>query len=166
MKTLWLGLGSNIGNRAVHIRAALKELKPHGSDWTVAAFYLTAPRDMESQPDFLNTVTRCRTDLSAAEMLKRIHAIELKGGRNRASAPAKGPRTIDIDILQYGEDVGTWEVDGIGTLTIPHPSMHERLFVLRPLLDLDPELTDPRDGITWKIKASHLSEQRVKLYPI
>jgi 2-amino-4-hydroxy-6-hydroxymethyldihydropteridine diphosphokinase len=128
VKTLWLGLGSNIGNRAGHIRAALNELKPHGSDWIVAAFYLTAPRDMKSQPDFLNTVTRCTTELSAAEMLKRIHSIELKGGRRRASVPAKGPRTIDIDILQYGEDVGTWEVDGIGTLTIPHPSMHERLF--------------------------------------
>jgi 2-amino-4-hydroxy-6-hydroxymethyldihydropteridine diphosphokinase len=56
-------------------------------------------RDMKSQPDFLNTVTRCTTELSAAEMLKRIHSIELKGGRRRASVPAKGPRTIDIDIL-------------------------------------------------------------------
>ena len=104
--------------------------------------------------------------MSAVEMLKLIHMIELKGGRDRASVAAKGPRTIDIDILLYGKDVGTWEVDGIGYLTIPHPSMHERLFVLRPLLELNPDLSDPRDGVSWRTKASHLSGQRVKLYPI
>lgn len=166
MKSLWLGLGSNIGNRAGFIRDALNDLKPYGFDWSVAAFYQTAPRDMVSQPDFLNTVTRCRTEMSAVEMLKLIHMIELKGGRDRASVAAKGPRTIDIDILLYGKDVGTWEVDGIGYLTIPHPSMHERLFVLRPLLELNPDLSDPRDGVSWRTKASHLSGQRVKLYPI
>ena len=164
MNTVWLGIGANIGDRSSFIEAAIESLGGFLDNLISAPYYLTAPRDFLDQPDFLNTTVRGRTLLSPLELLDRIHIIEADGGRNRNDSPEKGPRTIDIDILLYDKLCRTYAGNNDSLLTIPHRSMHERLFVLRPLLDLDPELDDPRDGIPWKIKASHLSGQRVKLY--
>ena len=164
MSTFWLGIGANIGDRYSFIGAAVESLGSLFESLVVAPYYLTAPRDYLDQPDFLNTTVRGETSLSPLELLDRIHIIEADGGRNRDISQDKGPRTIDIDILLYDKLCRTYVRDNGGPLTIPHRSMHERLFVLRPMLDLDPDLDDPRDGIPWKIKASHLWEQRVKLY--
>jgi len=162
-----LGLGANIGDRLWHIEEAVRTLGLTLGDIRMAPVYVTAPRDYLDQDDFLNTVIKADTDLPPLELLSLLHAVEAEGGRVRTYSGAeriKGPRTIDIDILLYGELCRTFtDIDG-DLLTIPHKSMNERLFVLKPLLDLDPELIDPRDGRLWAEKASQIGEQQVKLY--
>ena len=130
----------------------------------MAPFYETAPQDVVDQPDFLNTVVSGYTTLSPVNLLQFVHRLEHEGDRVREGAIPKGPRTLDIDILMYGNTVGTWALPQGGELTIPHRSMHQRLFVLEPLLALSPKLIDPRDGEPWALKASRLLDQRVKLY--
>lgn len=165
MATLWLGLGSNIGDRRSHITEAVSRLGGFVHGIERGDLYETAPRDYLAQDDFLNTVIRGDCALPPAEILHLIHKIEQDGGRNRRSSPEKGPRTIDIDILLIDDLVFTADYgDGL-VLTVPHLSMHERLFVLQPFLDLNPQALDPRDGERWSVKASHLLEQRVKLFP-
>ena len=98
------------------------------------------------------------------ELLEQIHSIEAAGGRNRESGIEKGPRTIDIDILLFGNRAGTWRTEDGESLCIPHRSIGERLFVLKPILDLDPLLRSPVDGTLWADQASHLVDQKVMLY--
>ena len=162
MNTVWLGIGTNLGDRISHIDAAVKSLGGILANLKMASCYETAPRDFLNQPDFLNTVVVGTTSLEPLELLEKIHLIENEGGRTRSID--KGPRTIDIDILMYESIVRTFHGEYGSTLTLPHKLMGERLFVLKPLLDLDPDIVDPGDGVPWRIKASHLSEQRVKLY--
>lgn len=164
MDTVWLGLGSNIGNRTAHIAGAVDGLGAFLSGIRQGKLYETAPMDYADQDDFLNTVITGETDLSPAELIAVIQDLEKSGGRDRVTGVPKGPRTIDIDILLFGEMVFTERYgDGL-YVTVPHAAMHERLFVLKPLIDLSPDLKDPRDGVSWASKASHLREQRVKLY--
>ncbi|RKX99081.1 MAG: 2-amino-4-hydroxy-6-hydroxymethyldihydropteridine diphosphokinase [Spirochaetes bacterium] len=167
MSIVWLGLGTNIGDRLSHIESAIERLIPVLENISRAGLYDTAPRDFLDQADFLNTVVRGETDLSPLELLYVLHEVESKGGRDRAKLPGtplKGPRTIDIDILLYDNICSTFTGDDGGSLTIPHISMHQRLFVLKPLLDLDSEMKDPTDGVLWRYKASQIGDQRVKLY--
>ncbi len=167
MSTVWLGLGANIGDRLNHINNAIKKLHPVLENISRAPLYETSPRDFLDQADFLNTVVRGETDLSPLELLYILHEIEAEGGRNRSLLPVKpvkGPRIIDIDILLYDNICRTFTKDDGGTLTIPHLSMHQRLFVLKPLLDLDSELKDPVDDVLWCDKASLVEDQQVKLY--
>ncbi len=167
MSTVWLGLGANIGDRLSHIEHAIDRLNPILKNISRAGLYETAPRDFLDQADFLNTVLRGQTALSPLELLYVLHDIESAGGRDRPALPGsqlKGPRTIDIDILLYDNICSTFIKDDGGSLTIPHISMHQRLFVLKPLLDLDSEMKDPTDGILWRFKASQIGDQRVKLY--
>ena len=164
MSTVWLGLGSNIGDRKSHIESAIEALDRILDGIAAAPLYETAPRDYENQEDFLNTVVRGGTGLTPPKLLAGIQAVEREGGRRRDGV-AKGPRTIDIDILLWDDSIIRID-DGKVDLTVPHPSMHERLFVLRPLLDLNPDAADPRDGEPWKAKASRLVSQRVMLYRI
>jgi len=165
MSIVWLGLGANIGDRLSCIETAAGRLGSRLKQISMAGIYETAPRDFFDQEDFLNTVIRAETDLKPLELLDFLHGIEAEGGRVRSDAvPEKGPRTIDIDILLFGEDCMTLTGDDGGDLVIPHKSMHERLFVLKPLLDLDSSLIDPRDGVLWRLKASQISDQRVKLF--
>ncbi len=159
-----MGLGANIGNRLSCIDAAIKKLGESLESLSVSLFYETAPMDFLDQADFLNTVVRGETSIPALELLDLIHGIEADGGRKRGHVHSNGPRTIDIDILLYDSFCRTYTKEDGSLLIIPHRQMHERLFVLRPLLDLDPDLADPRDSILWKEKASHLWKQRVKLY--
>lgn len=164
MNEVWLGIGANIGNRISFLETAVSELGDFLTEIRVSPVYETAPRDFFDQPDFLNAVVKGYTSLSPVDVLERIHLIENNCGRIRPDTAVKGPRTIDIDILIYGGINETFPVGNGQTLTIPHKAMSERLFVLRPLLDIDPDKTDPRDNILFSIKASHLSDQRVKLY--
>ena len=164
MSTVWLGLGSNIGDRESRIAAAVDALAGFLDGLRTAPLYETEARDFADQDDFLNTVVRGETTLSPMELLARTRQAESNGGRARGGIP-KGPRTIDIDILLWDARI-IRETSGGLDLIIPHGSMHERLFVLRPLLDLDPDAEDPRDGIPWAVKASRLESQRVMLYRI
>jgi len=164
VNTVWLGLGANIGDRSDNIRKSVDALSLLLFDLCLSGMYETAAQDYTDQPDFINAVLRGRTALTPQELLKEIHLIENRGGRFRSAGRPKGPRTIDIDILLFGNEIHTIELSDGSSLVIPHRSMDCRLFVLKPLLELDPNLNDPRDGVSWAEKASHLSGQRVKLY--
>jgi len=162
MRTVWIGLGANIGNRSAQIHQAVKSLSSVINEITLSSLYESEAQDFTEQPDFLNAVLRGQTSLSADTLLEKIHGIEHDGGRLRNKP--KGPRTIDIDILLYGNEIIRHIRQDGSTLIIPHQSMALRLFVLLPLLELDSDLSDPRDGIAFSQKASHLSDQQVKLY--
>jgi len=162
VNTVWLGLGSNLGERLSYIEAAITELDVILDDLQIAPIYDTVPLDYLDQSNFLNTVARGEVYLTPQELLNEIQRIEHAFGRKRTIE--KGPRTIDIDILIYGDTCETYEIDSNSYLTIPHELMHKRLFVLRPLLDINPDLVDPRDGTAWSIKADKLSDQQVDLW--
>ena len=137
----YLGLGSNVGDREGHLRAALELLSEHGVEVeVVSSLYETEPvGEILDQPDFLNAAARIRTELEPAELLDVCKAIEVEQGRMFAG-PRHGPRPLDIDLLLLGE----LELQG-ELLTIPHPELADRRFVLVPLLELDPRLALP-DG--------------------
>jgi 2-amino-4-hydroxy-6-hydroxymethyldihydropteridine diphosphokinase len=139
---IYLGLGSNVGDRRAHLRFAVDALREKGiTPWKSAAVYWTQPRDVEDQPWFLNTVIEVRTLLEPELLMRECLAIEQMARRVR-DVP-KGPRSLDIDILLYGDRI--IEVPG---LSIPHPRFRERRFVLVPLAELTPELPDPVSGLT------------------
>jgi len=133
--TAYLGLGSNLGNREANLRQAVAQLAPT----RVSSIYETAPMYVTDQPAFLNMVVELETALSPLDLLRFALDIEQQMGRQRTVA--KGPRTIDIDVLLYGGLVMNTD-----ELTLPHPGMAERRFVLEPLLELAPELTMPDSG--------------------
>lgn len=132
MKTIYLSLGSNLGDREANLRKALDRLNPR----RVSHLYETEPVDHIAQPFFLNLVVEAETPLMPMQLLAQTQRIERDLGRKRTIA--KGPRTIDIDILLYGSSV-----IGVKRLQIPHPRMHERRFVLEPMADLAPDLRHP-----------------------
>ena len=137
MKTVYLALGSNIGDRESNLRSAIESLTPAGiSVLRESPIYETEPVGYTAQRWFLNMVVEAETALFPMQLLTRIGKIERSLGRVRTIP--NGPRTIDIDILLYGTAV-------IRTprLEIPHPRMHERRFVLAPLADLSPDLRHP-----------------------
>lgn len=162
MNTVWLGLGSNIGDRELYIKAAIARLGEILADMEIAPTYDTKPLDYPIQPNFLNTVVRGKTSLIPRELLDKTRAIEDALGRKRTIE--KGSRKIDIDILVYGNICKTYEIDSNSYLTIPHERMHARLFVLRPLLDLDSNLVDARDGVPWSVKAKKITDQQIDLW--
>jgi len=137
VKTVYLGLGSNIGNSQQMLQAAIDSL--NSSDLRiqrVSSVYKTEPQERRNQHWFLNAAVEAETDLFPRQLLARIAKIEQQLGRRRMLA--NGPRTIDIDILFYGSFiVQTPE------LTIPHPRLGERRFVLAPMAELAPALRDP-----------------------
>mgnify|MGYP000020594500 CR=1 FL=1 len=142
MKTVYLSLGSNLGDRAGRLCEALRLLEESGLRVRrISPVYETEPQDVRDQPWFLNLVAEVETELFPRQMLARIQSIEWKMGRRRRSP--KGPREIDIDVLLYGSMVLR-----MPELTVPHPRMSERRFVLQPLADLAPELRHPVSGRT------------------
>jgi 2-amino-4-hydroxy-6-hydroxymethyldihydropteridine diphosphokinase len=141
METIWLGLGSNLGDRQENIEKARVLLSTQVEITAFSGYWESKARYVEDQPDFINAVLRGHTDLSPHALLGFINQIEVALGRDRSSYVPKGPRTIDIDILLYGTAILT-EAD----LIIPHPGMKERKFVLLPLMQIDPDLVDPVSG--------------------
>ena len=131
-KTAYLSLGSNMGDRAANLRQAMRHLAELGHIIAVSYLYETEPVDVERpQPWFLNCVIGLETELMPKQLLSRTQAIEQTMGRRRAAR--RGPRTIDIDIALFGNAiVRTPE------LTIPHPLLHQRRFVLEPLAEIAP----------------------------
>jgi 2-amino-4-hydroxy-6-hydroxymethyldihydropteridine diphosphokinase len=137
VKTVYLSLGSNMGDREAHLRAAMEKLMEAGVQVRrVSPVYETEPVEYTAQPWFLNLVAEAETELFPMQLLARTAKIERALGRVR-TVP-KGPRTVDIDILLYGASV----VES-AKLQIPHPRMAERRFVLAPLADLAPDLVHP-----------------------
>ncbi len=141
MRTGYLGLGSNVGDREQHLRAAIAELPEHGVEVeAVSSAYETEPvGEVLDQPDFLNAAIRIRTELEPEPLLEVCKAIEVEQGRMLA-AGRHSPRPLDIDLLLLGDIELSTE-----RLTLPHPQVTSRRFVLAPLLELDPGLSLP-DG--------------------
>jgi 2-amino-4-hydroxy-6-hydroxymethyldihydropteridine diphosphokinase len=136
-KTVYLGLGSNVGKREEMLQTAIDRLhSPALRIQRVSSVYETAPQGRRNQRWFLNLVAEARTDLFPRQLLGRIARIEQELGRRRMLA--NGPRTIDIDILFFGGFIVETPA-----LTIPHPRLAERRFVLAPMVELAPELRDP-----------------------
>ena len=154
MTTAWIGLGSNLGDREVYLRRALEALgaDPAVEVTAVSTFLETEPVGFLAQPRFLNAAARIETELSPREFLERLLAVELLLGRTR-EGPRFGPRTIDLDLLLFGDEV----VDEPG-LRVPHPRLHDRRFVLEPLAELDPGLAVPGHGLVQTLLA-HLESR-------
>lgn len=140
-RTGYLGLGSNVGDPAEHLRAAIGLLEAEGlAVDAVSSAYVTEPvGEILDQPDFLNAAVRIRTDLEPEELLDACKRVEAERGRC-FDAPRHSPRPLDVDLLLLGD----LELSS-DRLTLPHREVTTRRFVLVPLLELDPELTLP-DG--------------------
>ena len=138
----FVGLGANLGDRDGTLRAAVKRLGGvAGTVTKVSALRDTEPVGYVDQPRFLNGVVELETSLSPRALLDELLSIEREFGRDRSAAPPQGPRTLDLDLLLYGRE--TIHEPG---LEVPHPRLHERAFVLEPLVELDPELEIPGQG--------------------
>jgi 2-amino-4-hydroxy-6-hydroxymethyldihydropteridine diphosphokinase len=140
-RTGYLGLGSNVGDPAAHLRAAVILLPEHGIEVeAISSTYLTEPvGEVLDQPDFLNAALRIVTELEPEELLDACKEVEAERGRS-FDAPRHSPRPLDVDLLLLGDLV--YRSD---RLTLPHPQVTSRRFVLVPLLELDPDLSLP-DG--------------------
>ena len=138
MNTVYLSLGSNLGDRKSHLDRALEQLPHVGVEVKrLSSVYETEPVGLRAQPWFLNLVVKGETELFPLQLLGRLQSIEIAMGRRR-SAVSGGPRTIDVDILFYGNFV--IESD---ELIVPHPRLTERRFVLEPLMEIAPDLRHP-----------------------
>ena len=141
--TAFVGLGANLGDAAATVRAALQALDvlPQTRLQAASRLYRTPAWGMEAQPDFINAVARVSTTLEPVALLEELLALERRHGRARDREQRWGPRTLDLDLLLYGEQA--LDVPG---LQLPHPHLHQRAFVLVPLLELDPQLVIPGVG--------------------
>lgn len=141
MAIAYLGLGSNLGNRQRNLKQALRLLSLQVKMDKLSSIYETEPMGYQEQPPFLNAVCKVSTNLSPYELLYLAKDVERQLGRKTSFANA--PRPIDIDILIYNN-----EVVQTGELTIPHPHLVERAFVLVPLAEISPDLVHPEKGWT------------------
>jgi 2-amino-4-hydroxy-6-hydroxymethyldihydropteridine diphosphokinase len=151
----FVGLGSNLGDREATLRRAVEELRrlPETEVRAVSPLRDTAPVGYVDQPRFLNGAVELETTLPARGLLDHLLRIERELGRDRSRVPAQGPRTLDLDLLLYGEE----RIDEAG-LQVPHPRLHERAFVLEPLFGLDPGLLVPGRGPVQALLAGLHSE--------
>lgn len=133
---VYLALGSNLGNRFANLKQAVSALSPQIDVQAKSYVYETPPWGYEDQPRFLNQVIKANTYLEPERLIKHIKRLEVTLGREDSFQ--NGPRLIDIDILFY-DDL----ILNTGSLVIPHPRLHERGFVLLPLMDIDPDLVHP-----------------------
>jgi 2-amino-4-hydroxy-6-hydroxymethyldihydropteridine diphosphokinase len=142
MVVTFLAIGSNQGNRKGYLKNAVRALEDHGIRiLRIASIYETEPKELRTQPWFLNSVVAGHTDHTVHRLLEICLAIERENHRVRDQS--NGPRTLDIDIIFYGDHV-IREPD----LTIPHPRFSERNFVLVPLAEIAPDFVDPQTGQT------------------
>lgn len=156
MKTAYLALGSNIGDREANLRDALKRLDGHELRVTRrSSLYETAPQELLDQPWFLNAVVEIETSLFPMQLLGRVRSIEREIGRRRITP--KGPRNIDIDILFYGR-----AIIASAELEVPHPRLAQRRFVLEPLAEIAPDFRHPQTGKTATEMLATLEPQGVR----
>ena len=137
-----IALGSNLpsgfGDREANLREALRLMQALGRINAVSSFHDTDPVGYLDQPRFLNAAALLDTDLAPVDLLHGLLGVEQAMGRDRAAVAPKGPRVIDLDLLLYDETVLQTE-----ELTLPHPAMHERRFVLAPLAEIAPAMQHP-----------------------
>ncbi len=147
MPIAYIGLGANLpgpaGAPEATLAAAAARLAQLGRMIARSSLYSTAPVGYAEQPRFLNAVAALETDLAPRELLRVLLALERELGRDRSAGLRNGPRTLDLDILLFGD-----LVLGEHNLEVPHPRLAERAFVLAPLHEIAPELRDPRSGAT------------------
>ena len=143
MARAFVGVGSNLGDRQAMLNEAVEALQelPGTTVRAVSSFRDTAPVGIVDQPRFLNGAVELETGLEASALLEALLGVERSLGRDRTGVSPGGPRTIDLDLLLYGEA----RIDEPG-LEVPHPRLHERRFVLEPLAELDPALDVPGKG--------------------
>jgi 2-amino-4-hydroxy-6-hydroxymethyldihydropteridine diphosphokinase len=135
-KLVYLSLGSNLGDPAANLNAAIAGLRALGDVVAVSSFYETEPVELTAQPWFLNCAVKLDTEKMPKQLMSGILDLEQEMGRRRQQK--KGPRIVDIDILLFGNSI--IETKG---LTVPHPGMHQRRFVLEPLAEIAPEVRHP-----------------------
>lgn len=158
-ETAFLSLGSNLGKREQNLCRAAEALGSVLRKLRCSSIYETRPMYVLDQPSFLNMVVMGRSLLPPMELLRRALGIEIQMGRDRANYVAKGPRIIDIDILLFGGRIIRER-----ELSIPHPHMKERQFVLIPLLELEPNLKDPENGRPLSESLHSLNDQGVYIF--
>ena len=139
----YLSLGSNVGDRGANLHEAIRRIEAYGSITAVSTFYETEPVEFTAQDWFLNCVVQLETEQTPRNLLQSILDTEQSMGRKRTQS--KGPRNIDIDILLF-DDFVVNDAD----LTIPHPAMHQRRFVLAPLVEIAPNAVHPVLQVTAK----------------
>jgi 2-amino-4-hydroxy-6-hydroxymethyldihydropteridine diphosphokinase len=152
MERVLIGFGSNLGDSVQICLAAIERLRSHPQIRVIetSSFYRTRPQMVADQPWFINGVVLCETDLSPEDLLDTIQKIERGFGRSRDIR--WGPRTLDLDLLAFGD----YQIN-LSSLTIPHPRLHERRFVLIPLMEVAPEWMHP----TMKVTALSLLDRIV-----
>ena len=154
----FVALGANLGDPVATVSAAIDALRQLPDSRFVAAssLYRTAPVGLKHQPDFINAVVELVAVLPAPTLLDRLFAIEARFGRQRSVRNA--PRTLDLDLLLYGDELSADPV-----LTLPHPRLHERAFVLAPLAELAPQLLSPGRGAVSDLLARCAGQKIEKL---
>ena len=153
----YIGLGSNLGDGLITLQQAWQAIGEKQGVTTVdlSSPYLSEPVGMESSNWFTNCVGSLATELSAHELLRHLLQVEADFGRRRdATVIGYQDRTLDLDIIYFGQ-----QIISDAELQLPHPHLEDRLFVLQPLVEITPDLTDPADGLTVSQKLQHLQQK-------
>jgi len=158
MTKVFLGLGSNLGDRGKNIKEAVRQLQESGiaREMRTSSLYETEPEGIKEQPLFLNAILEMETDLSPRDLLDMLQAIEKRLGRKKVQK--WGPRIIDLDILLYGDMVVREE-----DLEIPHPLLAKRSFVLDPLAEIAPETVHPQLKMTISALRDKLKAHQIHI---
>jgi 2-amino-4-hydroxy-6-hydroxymethyldihydropteridine diphosphokinase len=138
MATAYIALGSNLGDRAKTLAVAVDRLGSLGRVTAKSSLYETEPVGFHDQPNFLNAVVALETNLTPVPLLRALLGIEREMGRDRSQGVIHGPRALDLDLLLMGDAIVSGE-----ELTLPHPALQQRRFVLAPLAEIAPELCHP-----------------------
>jgi 2-amino-4-hydroxy-6-hydroxymethyldihydropteridine diphosphokinase len=144
-----IALGSNLGNREANLRGAIGRIRALGTIRATSSFHDTAPVGYVDQPRFLNAALLLETEFSPVDLMAALLSIERALGRDRTASAPKGPRNLDLDLLLYDSLVLHAPASADHpALTLPHPEMHLRRFVLAPLAEIAPDLVHPSTGRT------------------
>ena len=156
MTRAYIALGANLGDALATVQAAIEALRglPHSQMIAASSLYRTAPVGLRNQPDFINAVVSVETQLDARQLLDELFAIEARFGRRRSVPNA--PRTLDLDLLLHGDTISNEP-----HLTLPHPRMHLRAFVLAPLAEISSSLTLPAHGTVEQL-LRRCNEQQIE----